>query len=106
MFSPIDNGTKIKYASWLRSWVQIPPGPLFTALEIRYCFEIDFNDCRTKLAAMPMPYPPICPTKVKIFARSVGQSPLHFDNPKSVSDTISNLLHLIKLPTNSAFIMP
>ena len=31
----------------LRSWVQIPPGPLLLVLEIRYCFKRDFNDCRT-----------------------------------------------------------
>jgi hypothetical protein len=54
-------------ADLLRSWVQIPPGPLFTVLEIRYCSEIDFDDRPTETLAMPMPYPTVCPTKVEIF---------------------------------------
>jgi hypothetical protein len=32
-----------KNASWLRSWVQIPPGPLFTVVQLRYCFELDLS---------------------------------------------------------------
>ncbi|MFL6486834.1 MAG: hypothetical protein ACJ71D_09035, partial [Nitrososphaera sp.] len=32
-----------------RSWVQIPPGPFLSVLEIRYYFEIVFGDCRTKI---------------------------------------------------------
>ena len=35
----------------LRSWVQIPPGPFLPVLEIRYCFELDFNNCWTDSAA-------------------------------------------------------
>ncbi|HJY10905.1 MAG TPA: hypothetical protein VJ250_08125, partial [Nitrososphaeraceae archaeon] len=36
----------------LRSWVQIhPPGPLFPVSEIRYCSELDFNNCQTNSAA-------------------------------------------------------
>jgi hypothetical protein len=27
----------------LRSWVQIPPGPFLSVLEIRYYFEINFG---------------------------------------------------------------
>jgi hypothetical protein len=36
----------------LRSWVQIPPGPLFTVLELRYWVEFDFNNCQTDSAAL------------------------------------------------------
>jgi hypothetical protein len=32
----------------LRSWVQIPPGPFLSARELRYYFEFDLDDCRTK----------------------------------------------------------
>jgi hypothetical protein len=63
----------------LRSWVQIPPGPFLSVVQIRYCSEIDFNNCRTNSAAMPMPYPTVCPTfcptKVEIFTKSVGYCP-------------------------------
>jgi hypothetical protein len=45
--------------NWLRSWVQIPPGPLLFVLEIRHYFEVDFGYCRTDSAAMPMPYPAV-----------------------------------------------
>jgi hypothetical protein len=38
----------------LRSWVQIPPGPFLSVLEIRYYFEIVFGYCRTNSAAMPL----------------------------------------------------
>ena len=51
------------YQHGLRSWVQIPPCPLLTVLEIRYCFEFIFSYCRTDSAAMPMPYPPVCRQK-------------------------------------------
>jgi hypothetical protein len=34
--------------SRLRSWVQIPPGPLFTVVQLRHCFEFNFGKCRTK----------------------------------------------------------
>jgi len=37
----------------LRSWVQIPPGPFLSVSELRYYFELDFNNCRTNSAAMP-----------------------------------------------------
>src|SRR5919106_1814321 len=40
--------------SWLRSWVQLPPGPYLPVLELRYYFEFDFNNCRTNLAAIPI----------------------------------------------------
>ena len=43
----------IKAPDKLRSWVQIiPPGPLFPVVQIRYCFEFNFNNCRTKSLAM------------------------------------------------------
>jgi hypothetical protein len=38
----------------LRSWVQIPPGPFLTVVQIRYCYELYFNNCRTKSLAMPI----------------------------------------------------
>jgi hypothetical protein len=41
---------------WLRSWVQLPPGPFLTVVQIRHYFELDFNNCRTNIAAMPMSY--------------------------------------------------
>ena len=44
------------------SWVQIPPGPFLFVLEIRYCFESNLDECRTKDLAMSMPYPTVCPT--------------------------------------------
>ena len=34
----------------LRSWVQIPPGPLFPVVQLRYCFEFIFGKCRTNSA--------------------------------------------------------
>ena len=34
--------------SCLRSWVQLPPGPFLPVVQLRYCFELDFGDCRTK----------------------------------------------------------
>jgi hypothetical protein len=47
--------------SLLRSWVQIiPPGPLFTVVQVRYCFELVFDSCRTKSLAKPMPYCVVC----------------------------------------------
>jgi hypothetical protein len=46
----------------LRSWVQIPPGPLLSVLELRYGLSSILDDCRTNIAAMPMPYPTVCPT--------------------------------------------
>jgi hypothetical protein len=79
--------------SWLRSWVQLPPGPFLTALEIRYCFELIFSGWRTNSAAMPMPYPTVCPTfcptKVEIFTRSVRHCPPQIDDPK-ICRTTSN----------------
>jgi hypothetical protein len=75
----------------LRSWVQIPPGPLLSVLEIRYCFELDFGKCRTNSAAMPMPYPTVCPTfcptKVEIITRNIGHFSHSPDNQKDVSDS-------------------
>ena len=35
----------------LRSWVQIPPGPLFPVVQIRYWFELVFGYCPTKSLA-------------------------------------------------------
>ena len=47
-----------KVAAELRSWVPLPPGPFLPVIELRQCFELDFNNCQTKpSAAMPMPYP-------------------------------------------------
>ena len=37
---------------WLRSWVQLPPGPFLSVLEIRYWIELDFDNCRTKTVAI------------------------------------------------------
>jgi hypothetical protein len=38
----------------LRSWVQIPPGPLFPVLEIQYYSEFDLGNCPTNSAAVPV----------------------------------------------------
>ncbi|MDQ3851882.1 MAG: hypothetical protein M3299_03495, partial [Thermoproteota archaeon] len=32
----------------LRSWVQIPPGPLFPVVQLRYWIEIVLGNCPTK----------------------------------------------------------
>jgi hypothetical protein len=42
---------------WLGSWVQIPPGPFLSVVQIRYYLELVLSSCRTNSAAMPMPYP-------------------------------------------------
>jgi hypothetical protein len=39
-----------KAAKVLRSWVQIPPGPFLSVRELRYCFELILNKCRTNSA--------------------------------------------------------
>ena len=36
----------------LRSWVQIPPGPFLLILEIRYYYEFNLDNCRTKSLAL------------------------------------------------------
>jgi hypothetical protein len=36
----------------LRSWVPLPPGPFLSVMKLRYYFELDFNNCRTKTLAM------------------------------------------------------
>jgi hypothetical protein len=36
----------------LRSWVQIPPGPLFPVVQLRYYFELNLDDCQTNSAAI------------------------------------------------------
>jgi hypothetical protein len=33
------------YPNWLRSWVQIPPGPSFPVVQIRYWFEVILIIC-------------------------------------------------------------
>jgi hypothetical protein len=33
----------------LRSWVQIPPGPFLSVVQLRYYFEFNLDNCRTKL---------------------------------------------------------
>ena len=38
----------------LRSWVQIPPGPLLTVLELRYYFELVLGSCRTIPIEVPL----------------------------------------------------
>jgi hypothetical protein len=35
----------------LRLWVQIPPGPHFPVVQLRYYFELILGDCRTDSAA-------------------------------------------------------
>jgi hypothetical protein len=45
----LENG---EHADWLRSWVQLPPGPLFSARELRHYFELDINNCWTIPVAM------------------------------------------------------
>jgi hypothetical protein len=40
----------------LRSWVQLPPGPFITVRKVRHYFELDFDNCRTNSAAMPMAF--------------------------------------------------
>jgi hypothetical protein len=39
-----------RYRDLLRSWVQIPPGPLFPIVQLRYCFERVLNKYRTNSA--------------------------------------------------------
>jgi hypothetical protein len=39
----------------LRSWVQIPPGPPLSVLEIRHWFEFILDNCRTNLAEISYP---------------------------------------------------
>jgi hypothetical protein len=34
------------------SWVQLPPGPFLSVVQLRYWFEFDFGDWRTNSAAM------------------------------------------------------
>jgi hypothetical protein len=43
------------------AWVQLPPGPSFPVVQLRYYFELIFDECRTNVTAMPMPYPTVCP---------------------------------------------
>jgi hypothetical protein len=42
-----------KRLALLRSWVQIPPGPFLSVRELRYYFEFNLDNCRTKSLAMP-----------------------------------------------------
>ena len=42
----------VKQSDWLRSWVQLPPGPFLPVVQLRYCFELDFGKCRTKSLAL------------------------------------------------------
>src|SRR5215212_3897173 len=37
----------------LWSWVQLPPGPFLSTRDLRYYFEFNFNNCRTKSLAVP-----------------------------------------------------
>jgi hypothetical protein len=43
-----------KQAPELRSWVQIPPGPLFNVMKLRYYFEFILISWRTNSAALVM----------------------------------------------------
>jgi hypothetical protein len=52
--APLDKDSSPFLESWLRSWVQIPPGPFLSVLEIRYCFELILMSWRTNSAAMPL----------------------------------------------------
>jgi hypothetical protein len=36
----------------LRSWVQLPPGPFLSVVQLRYYFEFNLDNCRTILPAM------------------------------------------------------
>jgi hypothetical protein len=38
----------------LRSWVQIPPGPFLSVVQLRHYFEFNLDSCRTNLAATRM----------------------------------------------------
>jgi hypothetical protein len=40
------------FQGWLRSWVQIPPGPLLSVVQIRYYFERILDNCRTNPATL------------------------------------------------------
>jgi hypothetical protein len=48
--APLDNrySSPEKGTDELRSWVQLPPGPFFTVVQLRYYFECIFGHCRTK----------------------------------------------------------
>ena len=64
------NGSYQRYKSLLRpsllrSWVQLPPGPFLSVVQLRYYFELISWRCRTKSTAMPMPYPPVCRQAMK-----------------------------------------
>ena len=41
-----------RLGSRLRSWVQIPPGPLLSVVQVRYWFELILNTWRTNSAAI------------------------------------------------------
>jgi hypothetical protein len=40
----------------LRSWVQIPPGPFLSVVQLRYYFELMLGDCETKTLVTPVQY--------------------------------------------------
>ena len=42
----------------MRSWVQLPPGPFLSVVQLRYYFEINLDNCRTNSAAMPISMDP------------------------------------------------
>ena len=42
------SGLYLSTLALLRSWVQIPPGPLLPVVQIRHCFELVSKSCRTK----------------------------------------------------------
>jgi hypothetical protein len=48
---------KIKDAEWLRSWVQLPPGPFLSVMKVRHWFEFNLDNCRTNPAATLMLHP-------------------------------------------------
>jgi hypothetical protein len=46
--APLDKDSSPFLESWLRSWVQIPPGPFLSVVQLRYYFEFNLDNCRTK----------------------------------------------------------
>jgi hypothetical protein len=42
----------------MRSWVQLPPGPLLPVVQLRHWFEFNLDNCRTNSAAMPISMDP------------------------------------------------
>jgi len=42
----------------MRSWVQLPPSPFLSVVQLRYYFEFNLDNCRTNSAAIPISMDP------------------------------------------------